>query len=630
MPIGLAPSDWNVLSVTGEAMTLSLRPRRSSMVRTGRFAFRSVPNGPSSARSAASGASKRYGRLVTWISGYHFARYCGELTCICTAPDRNISTTSSILPSWPAGYSSTWIWPLLLASTSFLKSAMVSAVVSPSPWELPNLILSVLPACAVASGADRPISAAASTMPTAVAFVLMSSPPGSGSPARSHRAARLAAGRSARPEHQVREPQRDGRNIRDQEQGDQERGQERPHGADELDHRDVGDPQHQVHRQAVGRRHHPDRHVQHEDDREVDGIDVVGGHDLGEERGEDQHRGRDVDEEADDEEQDVEEQEHDPRALRESRHEVDERHADPEHRDHVAEDPGHGDDDENRRGVLQRRHDDAGDDAGEKQSTDAEVVDRGVDHEGDTGRDDRPHGGGGGHDRGGIVGRVAAPLHGGHEHGSERGGIADLRAGHPREDHLHDDDDLAETTRNPPHQDVGQVDQPGRDAAHGHQITGEEKERDGEKRPGVHRRRHLHVHDRERDLHEIEDDGRGQPHGEGDRNPEPSQTKGAGEEDGDQRRLAHSGSVTAGTTVGAALGRQRRAAFTTTWTIISALLTHRAPSKMKNGKPVAGLGRRRLSRKIGRPIDSTSRRNVASTRSPRMRSASWAGAGTAS
>jgi len=63
----------------------------------------------------------------------------------------------------------------------------------------------------------------------------------------------------------------------------------------------------------------------------VDGIDVVGGHDLGEERGEDQHRGRDVDEEADDEEQDVEEQEHDPRALRESRHEVDERHADPEH-----------------------------------------------------------------------------------------------------------------------------------------------------------------------------------------------------------------------------------------------------------------------------------------------------------
>src|SRR5204863_7003795 len=88
----------------------------------------------------------------------------------------------------------------------------------------------------------------------------------------------------------------------------------------------------------------------------------------------------------------------------------------------------------------------------------------------------------------------------------------------------------------------------------------------------------------ERDLHEIEDDGRGQPHGEGDRNPERSQAKGAGEEDGDQRRLAHSGSVTAGTTVGAALGRQRRAAFTTTWTIISALLTHRAPSKMKNGR----------------------------------------------
>ena len=110
---------------------------------------------------------------MTWISGSHFARYWGELTCIWTAPDRSISTTSSILPSWPAGYSSTWICPLLLASTSFLKSAMVSAVVSPSPWELPNLILIVFPDWASASGIDRPTSATANTTPTTAAFLLI-------------------------------------------------------------------------------------------------------------------------------------------------------------------------------------------------------------------------------------------------------------------------------------------------------------------------------------------------------------------------------------------------------------------------------------------------------------------------
>src|SRR5262249_57610210 len=95
--------------------------------------------------------------------------------------------------------------------------------------------------------------------------------------------------------------------------------------------------------------------------------------------------------------------------------------------------------------------------------------------------------------------------------------------------------------------------------------------------------------------------GRGQAHGEGDRNTERGQAERAAEQNGDQRRLAHRGSVTVGAIVGEALGRQRRAAFTATWTIIMPLLIHRAPSKMKYGRPVAGLGRRKLSRKTSQP-----------------------------
>jgi hypothetical protein len=145
----------------------------------------------------------------------------------------------------------------------------------------------------------------------------------------------------------------------------------------------------------------------------------------------------------------------------------------------------------------QQRHENAGNDAGEKQRTDRDIGHHAVDDEGQGRRDDRPQRGRRGGDADGKLRGVAVVLHRLDLDGAEARSIGNRRARHAGEDHRADDVDLAKTALHPAHQRHRKAVDAAGDAGDVHQIAGEDEKRHGEQRealdPGDHALGQRHI-----------------------------------------------------------------------------------------------------------------------------------------
>ena len=178
-------------------------------------------------------------------------------------------------------------------------------------------------------------------------------------------------------------------------------------------------------------------------------------------------------------------------------------------------------------------HDEAGDDAGEKQPADRDVSDEAVEDEAEARRDRRGDQRADGDGRGGEALRIAACDHAGAEDARFHRRVGDGRAGHAAHEGREQDADLREAARHPGDQRVGTVDQPLGDAGLVHHMAGEDEERHGEERKALRGRGDLLDADRDRDEMAREEEGEARnADGEGDRHAGQHQRE---EDDGEEQ-----------------------------------------------------------------------------------------------
>ena len=162
-------------------------------------------------------------------------------------------------------------------------------------------------------------------------------------------------------------------------------------------------------------------------------------------------------------------------------------------------------------------HEDARQDAADQQRADRHARGGAVDHHQDRRRDHGAHGRGAGGEAHRELLVVAALLHRRAEDRADGGGVGGARAGDAGQEHAHDHVHVGQPAAQVPDHRHRELHQALRDAAVGHDVAGEEEERQREQREGVDAGEHLLDRDHERQVRHPDDEQRAQDEGERDR-----------------------------------------------------------------------------------------------------------------